>query len=391
MLTIDELMKRFKEATEANNVQLMAEIDEKLKALQEVDPDKRPGNEPEIPEEQKLFPSLGHFLRDVYQRDSNLGSFNRLRTYREKTLSMDSDPEGGYLVPTQYRAGLLQVSPEEAIVRPRALVLPAGSPPDAAIEMPLFEQAKNAVGSHGDFYGGLWFGWTSEGGAKTNTETKIGLVEYKPYEWSGYAVLTDKIIRNANILEAFVLAKYKEALIGFEDYHFLRGTGVGQPLGIINSPAAVTVTRNTTVTILFADITAMLDHFMDSNKAVWIINKACKSKIMSLKDANNNAIWMSGNIIGKIPETLVGIPIVWTYKVPAVGTKGDIILADLSYYIIKDGYGPAFAKSEHAYFLSNKTCLKMFGNVDGKPWLKSSITADDNSTEISPFVMLSTK
>jgi len=33
----------------------------------------------------------------------------------------------------------------------------------------------------------------------------------------------------------------------------------------------------------------------------------------------------------------------------------------------------------------------MFGNVDGQPWLSGSITAEDGSTEVSPFVGLTTK
>lgn len=353
---------------------------------------KRPeGDTDDRSNEEKLFPSLGDFIKDVANKDVNEESAKRVREYVQKELSMDSDPDGGYLVPTKYREGLLQVSPEEAIVRPRAFVIPAGDPPDAALDMPYLEQAGLTSQSHGDLYGGIWFGWTAEGATKTNAEVSVGLIEYKPNEWSGYAVLTDKVMRNAKQLEAIVTQKYKEGLIGFEDYHFLQGTGVGQPLGVINSPATITLTRNTTVTILFADVTAMIDRFMGGPKAVWIINKACRSKIIALVDANGNSIWIQGNLAKVIPDTLMGIPIIWTYKVPAVGTKGDIGLYDFSKYIIKDGYGPAFAKSEHVYFLSNRTCLKMFGNVDGKPWLKGTLTADDNSTEISPFVVLSTK
>ncbi len=379
-------MKMTKEELEKT---ITEQMEKSLKPLLEV---KRPEGETDNrTNEEKLFPSLGNFILDVCNRDTNEESAKRIREYVQKELSMDSDPDGGYLVPTKQRPGLLQVSPEEAIVRPRAFVIPAGNPPDAALEMPLLQQSGLTSQEHGDLYGGIWFGWTAEGATKTNTEIKIDMVEYKPYEWSGYAVLTDKVMRNAKQLEAIVTQKYKEGLIGFEDYHFLLGTGVSQPLGVINSPATIVVTRNTTVTILLTDITAMMDQFMGGPKAVWVINKACRSKIIALKDADNHSIWIQGNIAKAIPDTLVGIPIVWTYKVPVVGTKGDIGLYDFSKYIIKDGYGPAFDKSKHVYFLSNRTALKMFGNVDGKPWLKGSLTADDNSTEISPFVVLSTK
>ena len=361
------------------------EMDKALKPFLQI---KRPEGETDNRStEEKLFPSLGEFVRDVASRDLDEESAKRCKEYVTKELSMDSDPAGGYLIPTKYREGLLQVSPFEAIVRPRAFVIPAGNPPDAALEMPLLQQSGLTGQSHGDLYGGIWFGWTSEGETKHNTEISVDMVEYKPNEWSGLCILTDKVLRNAKQLEAIVKQKYREGLIGFEDYHFLLGTGVGQPLGVINSPATIAVARSG-VGILFADITNMMDQFLGGNKAVWVINQACRSQIIALVDAAGNSIWIQGNIAKAIPDTLVGIPIVWTFKVPASGVRGDIGLYDFSKYIIKDGFGPAFDKSKHVYFLSNRTALKMFGNVDGKPWLKGSLTADDNTTEISPFVVL---
>ena len=352
---------------------------------------KRPeGDTDNRSEAEKLFPSLGEFVKDVATRDLDEEAAKRCKEYITKEMSMDSDPAGGYLIPIKYREGMLQFSPEEAIVRPRAFVIPAGSPPDAALEMPLLEQAGLEDQEHGDLYGGIWFCWTSEGDAKYNTEIRVSMVEYKPNEWSGYCVLTDKVMRNATQLEAIVKQKYREGLIGFEDYHFLLGTGVGQPMGVIHSPATIQVIRAGTDAIVFADVIGMMDVFLGESKAVWVINKACRSQIIALVDANGNSIWIQGNIAKKIPDVLCGIPIKWTYKVPALGTRGDIGLFDFSKYIIKDGFGPAFDKSKHVYFLSNKTALKMFGNVDGKPWLKGSLTADDNVTEISPFVVLNT-
>ena len=161
-------------------------------------------------------------------------------------------------------------------------------------------------------------------------------------------------------------------------------------MGVIHSPCTVEVARAGVDAIVYADVLHMLDVFLGESKAVWVINKACRSQIVSLQDAAGNSIFIQGNITKKIPDILLGIPIKWTYKVPALGTRGDIGLYDFSKYIIKDCFGPAFDKSKHVYFLSNKTALKMFGNVDGKPWLKGTLTADDNVTEISPFVVLNT-
>jgi len=65
-----------------------------------------------------------------------------------------------------------------------------------------------------------------------------------------------------------------------------------------------------------------------------------------------------------------------------------VILADFSYYLIKNGSGPFILASEHKYFTENKTVVKAFYNVDGSPWLRNPITLRDGVTEVSPFVVL---
>jgi len=54
---------------------------------------------------------------------------------------MGSDPDGGYLVPEDFKADLLKVASEDGIIRPFATVLPAGSSPDTAVNIPVLNQA----------------------------------------------------------------------------------------------------------------------------------------------------------------------------------------------------------------------------------------------------------
>ncbi|MFN7001244.1 MAG: phage major capsid protein [Elioraea tepidiphila] len=42
-------------------------------------------------------------------------------------------------------------------------------------------------------------------------------------------------------LERFLLTLFGQAIGWFEEYSFLQGDGVGKPLGILNSPAAISV------------------------------------------------------------------------------------------------------------------------------------------------------
>jgi HK97 family phage major capsid protein len=108
---------------------------------------------------------------------------------------------------------------------------------------------------------------------------------------------------------------------------------------------------------------------------------------MNLVDTNGNLIWQP-NARDGAPGTLIGLPCILNERNPVLGSKGDLVLADPSYYMIKDGFGIAISASEHVYFTNNETVIKAFWNVDGQPWLTSPLTLEDGVTTVSPFVVL---
>jgi len=329
---------------------------------------------------EKLFPTFGDFVKSVIIKDA------KLMEYREKVMSMDSDPTGGYTIPEEFKAALLKVASEDGIVRPLATVLPAGKEhPDNAINIPVLNQAG---ASEKDFFSGVWFTWSEEAADKTEKEITIDSVKLEPHEYNAYAILTDKLIRNSAVMETYVKQVYSRAQVAFEDYYFLRGTGVGQPLGIIPSPAYIQATRAAAGAIAYADILGIMAQILPGCNPIWVISRSCFAAVVGLADAAGNSIFIQGDATKKIPDRLFGYPIRWTFRAPALGAVGDISLADCSYYLIKDGFGPAFDFSKHVYFLKNQSVLKMFANVDGQPWLNGTITAEDAATEVSPFVGL---
>ena len=347
----------------------------------------RPEAEEEEVKDKKIFSSFGDFIKSIVLKDANdEKAIAKMLEYRTKTLSMDSDPQGGYLVPEQFSKDLLKVASEDGIVRSLATVIPAGSPsPDAELNIPVLNQAGAA---EKDFFSGVWFTWTNEGGAKADKEPDFDTIKLAPEEYAASTILTDKIIRNAGALEGYVKAVYQRAQVAFEDYYFLRGNGVNQPLGVIGSPPYIEAARAVINQIAFADIIDMMMHILPGCNPIWVISRSCYAMIVNLSDTAGNSIYKPGDTSKGIPDKLMGHSIKWTWRVPALGTVGDISLCDFSYYLIKDGYGPAFDTSKHVHFLSNKTVLKMFSNVDGQPWLNGTITAEDDATEVSPFVGL---
>jgi len=349
-------------------------------------------------EQPKEFETLAEFCGAAIcnPNDARLAAlFRSRREFRDDgdvraEQRMDTGQSGGFMIPTQFRATIMAVAGPQSIVRSRATVIPAGTPADAEIDIPALDQTGT---SPNNVYGGVSVSWIAEGGAKPETDADFRLVSLKPQEVAGHIVMTDKLLRNSAAAGAYVASQLPRALAYAEDAAFISGNGIGKPQGFIGSGAAYAQARTTASTVKYADLVEMLARLlMLGGSPVWIINRALLPVIAQIQDNSGGAgqgayVFTQGNMQSAIPDSLFGYPVIWSERSPAVGARGDVALVDLTGYLIKDGSGPFIAYSEHVYFLSNKTVVKAFTNVDGKPWLTEPFEGQDGRTS-SPFVVL---
>jgi HK97 family phage major capsid protein len=329
----------------------------------------------EVDERAAGFGSFGEFIIAVRSNPFD----DRLVQLRQQSMGVGS--EGGVLVPTTFRDEILQVSQQGAIIRPRARVIGADSAhPDAAVTIP----ALNQVGY--GMYGGVSVQWIGEGKEKPETQAKFTDVTLTPKEVAGHVVVTDKLLRNANAADSMLRGLLGGAIRAAEDDAFLNGDGAGKPLGIISAPATIAVNRTTASQIGYVDLVGMLAKLRMGGSPIWQASQSILPKLMTVKDDNGNLVWQP-NARDGLPGTLLGYPLEWNERSPQLGAKGDLVLNDLSYYLIKDGAPLAISASEHVHFLENKTVIKAFFSVDGQPWLSGKIT-QEGGYQVSPFVAL---
>lgn len=298
---------------------------------------------------------------------------------------MDDGASGGFAVPTRFLGGdPLMITPEGAIVRPRATVIPAGEPPDGMVTVPAFAQGSKGV------FGGVEVFWIGEGVEKPETDGSLREVALQPQEVAALTTVTDKLLRNWQAASAFISNLLRGAVLSTEDVGFLVGNGVAKPIGVLNGAGTMAVNRAVANQISFADIVQMLAKLLPESvsRAMWVANQSTLPQLTTLKDAAGNYIFIRGDAARGIPDTLAGMPIRFTGKTPALGFKGDLMLVDFTYYLIKDGSGPFIAASEHVLFRQNKTVIKVFWNVDGKGWVNEPLRLDDGVTQVSPYVVL---
>ena len=332
-------------------------------------------NKPDNPEE---FRNIGEWLAT--------GRFNpgdKRLEYREQ--SMGTGAEGGFAIPEKFRPEILAVAPAPAIFRPRATVIASTDPPDSALTMPRLDQTAAE-----NIYGGIVVDWIAEGGTKKLTDLRFKEFKLEPKEVTGYLITTDKLLRNWAGASNYFTQQFRQAIAGAEDMAFYSGSGVGRPLGILNSPARIDYTRAGANAIAYADVVGMYARLKMGGSPVWIASQTTIPQLCTMTDnaTGSNAIWVQNAAPG-IPPTLLGIPVLFHDRSVALGTKGDLILADLSYYYILDGSGPYVAFSEHVAFTQNKTYIKIFWNVDGSPWLSAPLPLEGSTANtVSPFIVL---
>ena len=182
---------------------------------------------------------------------------------------------------------------------------------------------------------------------------------------------------------------FGESIAFEEDDTFTHGNGIGKPLGILNAPALVTVSRTSATDVKIADLVGMVARFRGNvGRAKFMVNQSTLPKLYQLADAAGGYVWIP-NAGQSAPGSIYGIPYTITEKCSALGTEGDVILADWGFYLIGDRKGVTVEMSPHYKFQNDSLCFKATKRVDGQPWLDSAITPRRGGSTLSPFVALS--
>jgi HK97 family phage major capsid protein len=345
-----------------------------------------PANRPHVvrtkpKEDPAEFSCLGEFIHSVAMNRND----RRLQNVEYRDQEMGTGSAGGFAVPEKFKPELLQVAAQPAALRPRCTVLPATAPPDAKITMPALDQTAAA-----NMYGGVIVYKVAEGATLTETTAALKEVSLEPNALGAYVNLTNKLLRNWQGSSNVISGLLSKAMIGYEETQFLSGNGVAGPTGVTVAGATVLYSRSVASTIVTADINGMITRFKFGGNPIWIASQTTLPQLLKLFEIGTyqQNLFMFDYRQG-IPATLLGYPLIFHDRSPALGTTGDLALLDMQYYLVQDGSGPFVSASEHVSFTADKTVIKIIWNVDGKPWLTAPIPLEGaTSNTVSPFVVL---
>ena len=296
------------------------------------------------------------------------------KTVIAKLLQENADPQGGYLVPEEFIAQMVQYDTEPAIMWPRATIWPMTTD---KVGFPKLEQRPDEDAADFDHFAGIVWTWTEEGAEKEETEPTFAFLELIAHEIAGYTQLTNTLIQDSSInIMNFITGLFRKSYIWYTDRSFIRGNGAGAPLGIVPDPAVLRVPRQTANQFDWQDALAMDSKLPSVFKtgAVWFIHSKVMNNLRGQVDNNGLPVLQQfyhtgpGGIGMSQITMLLGYPIVLSDgKTYALGTTGDVILCNPKWYFIGDRRRFTIDTSEHYLFRHNRTAIRVCGRLDGQP------------------------
>jgi HK97 family phage major capsid protein len=207
--------------------------------------------------------------------------------------------------------------------------------------------------------------------------------------------VTEEMLQDGPQAEAFINESLPTEFRTVLDNAIMRGTGAGQPLGILNSACLVSITKessgNGTGTLLFENVSKMLDRQIQTSGAVWVRNSDTGHHLRAMKVGDTPIDLANMSATGTPQESLFGLPSFIAEPCSTVGTVGDILNANFGYYLLGQKGGIQTAASIHVQFLTAQTAFRFILRVDGQPWTHSAITPMNGTNTLSPFVATETR
>ena len=353
--------------------------------------------------------SPGDFLRSIIFTGSNdddekSAAKQRLLTpWREggygvsRALNEGTGSAGGFTTPTIYEQEFFRIAGEEGVLAPAARQVPLGN---RTVEWPALDQYGAGSTGNSTMFGGVKVYRKRESDQRTPTQPAFSKIALNAIDLTAYTEISRDLVMDSTINIDALTIELIGGAVGFrEDYECLLGSGSGEFQGIMGSTATLAVTRNTASTIKYQDVFGMykrlLPRCMASPALRWIIHPYSLDALFTLQDASGRFALVpyptagpEGALQGKLVYRLLGIPVMVSEKLPAIGTAGDLLLADPGCYLLGRRSGLEIGLSEHFKFDTDQLAIRAKIRNDGEPWLRKYVTLMDNTSTLSAFVYL---
>lgn len=246
------------------------------------------------------------------------------------------DASGGYLVPDEYDARLIEALEQENVVRKLGTVIQTSG------ERKINVAATKPAAS-----------WVEESGALVFSDPTFDQKILDAYKLSVAVKVSEELLAdNQYDLEGYLIRSFGQAIANAEEEAFLTGDGVSKPTGLLHPTLGGQIGITTAGNAITADEVVDLIYKLKRPyraKASFIMADSTLAFLRKLKDGTGQYIWSPGLAAGE-PDRLLGYPVYTSAYVPAVAAGQPVIaFGDISYYNIGDRGTRSFAALHELY------------------------------------------
>lgn len=305
--------------------------------------------------------------------------------------SSEIPADGGFLVPEELRSELVLASLQYAIVRPRALNIPMGT---LRTGVPAVDGGTSNAAS---IMGGFIAHWEAEDAdlSADEDDPTYQRIWLEAWKLVAYGEAPNELMDDSPAFGVYLSAVLPQAMAWYEDKKLIGGNGAGEPEGFLNAPCKIMVTRATSSHVEFADLPKMVARLLPQGlaRACWVCSPD------ALTDLLNSYLAVGSPTTQALPGTswlwfdgttwrLLGMPLLPTELVPALGSTGDLSLVDFGAYLLGTRQLLQLDVSEHFKFPFDVSAIRARSRVDGRMWLRDPVTPANSSQTVSAVVVL---
>ena len=286
-----------------------------------------------------------------------------------------SGADGGFAVPPDFRAAIInKIMGEDSLLSRTDTMQTASN----AITIPLDETTSWSTG-------GIRAYWDGEAQTLTQSKPNLTALTVRLHKLTCLVPLTEELMADASSMASYVQSKAPEIMAFRLNDAILTGTGVGQPLGILNSGGLVSVAAESgqaADTINFQNLQKLYYRVRSESRrgGVWLMHPDVEEQLPFLSFPTSGGtiatpVYLPASGASQAPfGTLFGRPIIPTEACKVLGDAGDVIFGDLKMYLSATKIGGIRADTSiHIYFDQDVTAFRFILRVGGQPWRNTTV------------------
>lgn len=358
-------------------------------------------------EGERPFENLGEQLRAIYLAATNrslpvdprlyrLNELDKKESRAASGMNTTVDSEGGFAIQKDFAGMIFESAVKEDQILSRCDGYDVSSGANGVHYVDIDETDISST-----VFGGVQVYWDGEAETVAASKPKIRDREMTLRKLTGIAYATEEMMEDTTFISQLYSKAFTKAISRKMAGDVIDGSGVGRMLGILNNNSLISVAKETgqaAATLVYKNIVKCWHRVLPDarSRVVWLVHPDVEEQFEYMEfpgSASTPPIFVTaGSMIGQNGlSTLKGRPVIPTDHCKALGTKGDIILADLDEYMLLKKMGVKQQTSLHVRFLYGETAFRFTYRANGAPKKDTALTIKNSSQTRGSFISLNTR